>query len=167
MIYITETLNADHNRSGFQCGIDQLDTYIRKISKQDMKRFLSVVHVLTQDNTNTVIGYYTLSSLHIPRSILPDDVIKKLPKGYHDCPATLLGRLAVDKNHQGQKLGETLLIDALKCTYDLTKTQIGSMAVAVDPINKRAETFYEHYGFIRLPDRKRMFLPMKTISNLF
>lgn len=167
MAYLTEPLNPDHNRSGFSCGIDQLDSYIQKISKQDMKRFLTVVHVLTEENTSKVIGYYTLSGLHIPRAMLPEDIIKKLPKGYSDLPATLLGRLAIDLKHQGQGLGEALLLDALKRTYDLTQSSIGSMAVAVDPYDAKSKRFYDQYEFIEIPDRDRMFLPMKTIEKIF
>ena len=44
---------------------------------------------------------------------------------------------------------------------------IGSIAVVVDPINKIAISFYKKYGFINLPDSKRMFLPMQTIKQLF
>jgi hypothetical protein len=30
-----------------------------------------------------------------------------------------------------------------------------------------AEVFYQKYGFIKLPDSGKMFLPMKTIINIF
>jgi len=54
----------------------------------------------------------------------------------------------------------------LKRSYEISKT-IGSFAVIVDPIDQDAENFYEKYGFIKLPDSGKMFLPMKTISQLF
>ena len=167
MTYLTEPLNLEHERSGFNCGIEQLDTYIQKISKQDMKRFLTVVHVLTEESSSGVIGYYTLSGLHIPRAVLPEAIIKKLPKGYNELPATLLGRLAIDLKYQGQGLGEELLLDALKRAYDLTQSSIGSMAVVVDPYNAKSKKFYDQYDFIEIPDRDRMFLPMKTIEKIF
>jgi hypothetical protein len=59
-----------------------------------------------------------------------------------------------------------LLIDALKRSYEISKT-IGSFAVVVDPIDQDAEDFYVKYGFIKLPDSGKMFLPMKTINQLF
>ena len=40
------------------------------------------------------------------------------------------------------------------------------MAVVVDRINNYAEAFYERYGFIRLPDSEKLFLPMNTIKQL-
>ena len=41
------------------------------------------------------------------------------------------------------------------------------MAVIVDPIDEDAKNFYLKYGFIELPNSKKMFMSMKTISTLF
>jgi len=37
----------------------------------------------------------------------------------------------------------------------------------VHPIDKKAEKFYEEYGFQKLSDSGKMFLAMKTIDQLF
>lgn len=58
------------------------------------------------------------------------------------------------------------LIDALKRCFETTDS-IGAYAVIVDPLDNEAATFYEKYGFIKLPDSGKMFLPMKTIKGLF
>jgi hypothetical protein len=50
--------------------------------------------------------------------------------------------------------------------YDLSK-KIGSFAVVVAPLDNEAKDFYNKYGFIILPDSGKMFLPMKTIEQLF
>jgi len=60
-----------------------------------------------------------------------------------------------------------LLLDALKRSFEISATEIGSMAVVVDPLDEEAVRFYEKYGFISLPDSGKMFLPMTTISELF
>ena len=78
----------------------------------------------------------------------------------------MLGRLARDKNIKGERIGETLLLDALKRSFD-TSIKIGSMAVIVDPVDQDAKNFYLKYGFIELPDSEKMFMTMKTISTLF
>lgn len=166
MTFTTMVLNPEHDRSGFNCGVEQLNTYIKKISNQDMKRFLNVVHVMTEKADKRVIGFYTLSNISINRSILPNNIIKKLPNGYHDFPATLIGRLARDLEFKGQGVGEALLLDALRRSYDLTQTGAGSMAVVVDPTNDKAVDFYHRFGFIDIPDRERMFIPMTTIKKL-
>jgi len=64
-------------------------------------------------------------------------------------------------------LGELLLIEALKRSYEISLNSIGSMAVIVDPIDDEAVQFYSIYGFILLADSRKMFIPMETISELF
>lgn len=113
-----------------------------------------------------VTGYYTLSSLSIPRQLWPADFKPEPPRSYSDLPVTLLGRLAVDQSAQGTGLGGQLLIDALLRSWQVASSSVGSMAIFVDPIDEKARSFYKHFGFIPLPDSPRLFLPMKTIEKL-
>lgn len=167
MAYITTPLTKQHDRETFSCGKEPLDRYLKKQAMQDMKRHLAVVFIAIEDASQKIKGYYSLSNDAISRDIVPETVQKKMPPHYSNLPVTLLGRLAVDREHQGQKLGEGLLLDALKRSYEISTTHIGSMAVVVDPIDNSAVDFYRAYGFILLPDRNRLFLPMKTIKTLF
>lgn len=166
MNQISESLNSDHRKSNFSCGIEMLDRYLQKQASQDIKRKLSVCFVINDKTNNSIKGYYTLSNNSIPLETIPDQIQKKLPKSYKSIPTILLGRLAVDTKFQNQGIGKMLLIDALKRSFEISKT-IGSFAVIVDPIDESAERFYTKYGFIKLPDSGKMFLPMKTISQLF
>ena len=166
MSQISEPLNSTHKKSDFSCGKEMLDTYIHKQANQDVKRKLSACFVINETETNLIKGYYTLSNNSIPSEFIPDQIRKKLPGTYETIPTTLLGRLAIDDKFQGQGIGKLILIDALKRSYEISKT-IGSFAVVVDPIDQDAENFYNKYGFIKLPDSGKMFLPMKTISQLF
>ncbi|MDQ6761091.1 MAG: GNAT family N-acetyltransferase [Bacteroidota bacterium] len=166
MNYLTEPLNSLHRKREFSCGKKILDDYFHTQAKQDVKRKLSACFVLAAED-NKVKGYYTLSSASINREILPENIIKKLPPSYQNLPATLLGRLAIDNNYKGQKLGELILIEALKRSYEVSLNSIGSMVVIVDPIDDEAIKFYSKYGFILLADSKKMFIPMETISELF
>lgn len=166
MNQISEPLNSRHKKSDFSCGKEMLDTYIQKQANQDVKRKLSACFVINETETNLIKGYYTLSNNSVPSEFIPDQIRKKLPRAYKSIPTTLLGRLAIDDRFQGQGIGKLILIDALKRSYEISKT-IGSFAVIVDPIDEDAENFYNKYGFIKLPDSGKMFLPMKTISQLF
>lgn len=166
MSQISEPLNSTHEKSAFACGKEMLDDYLHKQANQDVKRKLSACFVIRDGQTDLIKGYYTLSNNSIPLEVIPDEIRKKLPKSYKTIPTTLLGRLAIDHNYQGQGIGKLLLIDALKRSYELSKS-IGSFAVIVDPLDSEAERFYEKYGFIKLPDSKKMFLPIKTIEQLF
>jgi GNAT superfamily N-acetyltransferase len=166
MTYLTEPLDSKHNRESFSCGKVLLDNYIWQQAKQDIKRKLSACFVLVDIETGKISGYYTLSCNSIPNDLIPGPFKKKLPKSYVSLPAILIGRIAIDKNFQGRGTGKILLIDALKRCFDTTD-YIGAFAVIVDPLDNEAEGFYKKYGFIKLPDSGKMFLPMKTIKELF
>ena len=161
---LTEPLDKQHARKGFSCSEPTLDTYIRQYASQDQKRRVAAVFVLA-DEHHSIRGYYTLSSLSIPTESLSEQLQKRLPR-HPSQPATLLGRLAVDTNHQGTGLGETLLMDALYRSY-ASSEQVGSIAVVVDALNDSAVAFYLRYGFIAFSESNRLFLPMQTIAQLF
>ncbi|MBI1770319.1 MAG: GNAT family N-acetyltransferase [Bacteroidetes bacterium] len=165
MTYLTVPLNSLHRRGDFSCGKVQLDNYLHNQVSQDVKRKLSACFILQGEN-DVIKGFYTLSNDSIPADHLPSEIRKKMPPSYTNLPTTLLGRLAVDKDFAKQGLGELLLLDALKRSYDISD-DIGSMAVIVDPLDNNALLFYKKYGFIELPDSGRMFLPMKLVSKLF
>lgn len=114
----------------------------------------------------SILGYYTLSSYGIDVGELPADIAKKLPR-YPLIPATLLGRLAVDRRYQGQGIGEFLLMDALRRALSQS-TGIAAAAVVVDAIDEGAAKFYRHFGFVAFPSiAGHLFLPMKMIVSLF
>lgn len=165
MSYYTVLLDSTHKKNEFNCGQELLDNYLRKQAKQDVQKHLAACFIRANDE-NEVKGYYTLSNSSIKKELIPEGLKKKFPPTNNDLPVTLLGRLAKDKKYKGERLGETLLLDALKRSYDIS-LKIGSFAVIVDPIDVNAKNFYLKYGFIELPDSKRMFLSMKTISVLF
>jgi ribosomal protein S18 acetylase RimI-like enzyme len=160
---VIEPLNPTHDRTGFQCGIEALDRYLKKQAKQDIKRRISRVFVARKpDNPKTVIGYYTLSTLSIELNQLPEKLARKLPR--HPVPAALIGRLAVSNAAQGQGVGKMLLADAIKRTLAVSD-QIAIYAMVVDAINDNARGFYEQFGFTRLSDDSpRLFLPLKSFD---
>ena len=163
----TVELKPSHKKVHFNCGQPLLDDYLKKQASQDMKRQLSACFVIIDQRKKDVIrGYYTLSNTSIPLDYLPDNLKSKLPKSYKSIPATLLGRLARDKEVSKQGMGEFLLMDALFRSYIATEN-LGSYAVIVDPIDEKAIKFYLDYGFTLLPSSKKMFLSMKQIKLLF
>ena len=164
----TEILSNSHRKLklDFSCGKDLLDTYLKTQASQDVRRKLSACFVSLHVETGLIQGYYTLSNNSIPLDMVPDRFKNQLPNSYRSIPTTLLGRLAVDKRFEKKGVGKMLLIDALKRSYEISKS-IGSFAVVVDPLDIDAENFYTKYGFILLPDSRKMFLAMKTIEKLF
>jgi GNAT superfamily N-acetyltransferase len=158
---VIEPLCSNHDRVGFQCGVDSLDNYLQRQANQDIKRRVSRVFVATkQDEPDSIVGYYTLSSLAIELNDLPDSLARKLPR--HPIPAALIGRLAVSQQAQNYGVGKMLLVNAIQRTLSISN-EIAIYAVVVDAINDEAECFYQKFGFSRTnSDRQRLFLPLKS-----
>lgn len=159
---IIEPLNDDHDRTAFYCDVLSLDQYFKKQARQDVRRRISRVFVATRpEKPQTVLGYYTLSTLSIALNQLPENLARKLPK--HPIPAALIGRLAVSRTDQGQGIGKMLLADAIKRTMSVSE-QIAIFAMVVDAIDDNARGFYENFGFALLSDDSaRLFLSLKSI----
>lgn len=160
-----EPLGPQHDRAVFSCGVEALDSYLRKQASQDVRKHAAAVFIMTPDG-KTVAGFYSLSQYSVDLDVVPPEIARKLPK-YPEIPATLLGRLAVSTAFRGQGAGELLLMDALSRCYNGSK-QLASAAVIVDAKDESAARFYTRYGFIALPKiERRLFLPMGTIASLF
>ncbi|MCP9269166.1 GNAT family N-acetyltransferase [Xenorhabdus sp. XENO-1] len=158
---IITQLDRDHDRTNFCCGVIVLDEYIKRQARQDVNRGISRVFVATKDaHPNTILGYYTLSTLAIELSELPQHITKKLPR--YPVPAALLGRLAVNQAIQRGGIGKMLLADAIHRTLSISN-EIAIYAMVVDAIDGAAG-FYEQFGFSYLSSGShRMFLPLKSV----
>lgn len=153
-------------RERFDCGSEVLNRYLQRQASQDMKRKAAAVFVLVDAAGASILGYYALSSFTIETCRIPPEVAARLPR-YPHLPATLIGRLAVDRRNQGRRLGEYLLMDALRRSLENTAT-VGSIAIVVDAKDENARNFYRRYDFISLPDQSdRLFLPMGAVEQLF
>lgn len=160
-----EPLAKRHDRSSFSCGRQELDEYLQTQAGQEMRRRVAAVYVLTEGVDSTVLGYYTLSAHTVDASKLPQDWARKLPR-YPALPATLIGRLAVDRTTQGQGHGVKLVFDALRRAYS-NSSEVGSAAIVVDALDDQAKRFYLKVGFEALLDTpRRLFLPMSSIQQL-
>jgi predicted GNAT family N-acyltransferase len=154
-----------HDRSTFSCGVHALDVYLQRQAAQDMEKHAAVVYVAAIE-PHAIAGYYTLSQFSIDFVHIPEPLAKRLPR-YPVVPATLLGRFAVAIAHRGQRLGETLLFDALHRSL-LQSAHIASTGVIVDAKDEKTAAFYLNYGFTPVLDAgQRLFLPMKTIELMF
>ena len=164
--YHIEALAKQHDRSGFTCDSEPLDTYLRVQAGQDERKRVAATFVLCEGTSHTVLGFYTLSAISVDIGSWPEHVAKTLPR-YPVVPATLLGRLAIDRQLQGRGVGEHLLMDALHRSWQASR-QVASVAVVVDAKDSRAVEFYTHYDFTPFVDLPtRLFLPMSVIEQLF
>lgn len=154
-----------HDRAAFSCGVPALDTYLIRQAAQDMEKHAAVVYVAVIE-TPAIAGYYTLSQFSIDLVKIPETLAKRLTR-YPVVPATLLGRLGVASAYQGQRLGETLLFDALRRSLRQSE-HIASAGIVVDAKDERAAAFYRRYGFVPILDAdNRLFLHMRTVQQMF
>lgn len=130
-------------RSGFVCASDLLTRYFHTQVTQDVRRRIAACYIAMHQASGTIAGFYTLSAADIPLTDLPSDLTKRLPR-YPALPAARLGRLAVDHRFTGQKLGATLLADAV---LRAAASEVAVFAMVVDAKDAQAEAFYRHHGF--------------------
>ena len=158
-----EVLGPQHDRASFKSGAEPLDRYFRTQAGQDARKNMAAPFVLLLPD-GAIAGYYTLSSTAVNVGEWPAQTVRKLPR-YPLIPATLLGRLAVDRRHQGKGYGRFLLADAL---FRAVSSEIASFAVIVDAKDENARRFYERESFLPFPDQPmKLFRPMADIEELF
>jgi GNAT superfamily N-acetyltransferase len=140
-----------------------LDRYLKVQAGQEARKNIAAPFVLVLSD-GTVAGYYTLSATAVNVGELPEQTTRKLPR-YPLIPATLLGRLAVDRRHRGKRYGRFLLADAL-CRA--ARSESASFAVVVNFKDADARRFYERESFLPFPNQPmKSFLPMANIAELF
>ena len=152
-----------HRREQFSCESPELTDFLRTRARKEIKaKALACFVLVPTDDQGRIAGFYTLSATSILLEKLPAELAKKLPR-YPRIPATLIGRLARDLSFKGAGLGDMLMLDALKRSYE-NSAVIGAAAIVVDPKDDTARRFYAEFGFQPLHDRS-MFLPMKAVPQ--
>jgi predicted N-acetyltransferase YhbS len=158
-----EPLRGKHETEGFECGERSLDLWIEKHARQAEASGSARVFVTTDDGRR-VVGFYALAAA----VVRPRDATRRLMRGqskHQAVPAILIGRLAVVIDHQGERVGRSLLQDALLRSA-MAAESIGARAVIVHAISDAAVGFYERFGFERSPtDARHLILLMKDLRK--
>ena len=151
-------INVAHDLSRFHCGKHPLDDWLRHHALASEGRSARTYVVCVGQS---VVGYYCLATGNERRANVP----RKIRHGVPDpTPLMIIGRLAVDTGCQGQRLGESLLRDALKRILAASAI-VGARAALVHAIDDGAKAFYLKYGFIQFPHGSQtLFLPLETIQ---
>jgi len=162
--FTTEALAKRHDRASFDCGVEELNAYLRQQARQDVKKLAAAVFVMIPtDQPKRIAGFYTLSSASVRLGDIPEQRRAKFAR-YPDVPAILIGRLARDVGFPG--LGARLLADAFHRSQRVAD-EIAATVILVDAKNDHARKFYKSFGFesvLGSPDR--MFIPMKTVADV-
>lgn len=136
-----QKLAAEHVLEEFDSGEPSLDDWLRRRALRNEADGASRTYVICEGLR--VVGYYVLAAGAIAHEGAPGSVRRNMPD---PIPVMVLGRLAIDKNRQGQGLGRALLRDAILRTLAAGDI-VGIRAILVHAISPAAKAFYEASGF--------------------
>ena len=142
-----EPLNETHNRKGFDCGVPALNDFLQKFAGQKSNRNQAQTYILSADDNETIIGYFTLTMTHFD---------------WHE--AVGKKNKAVDKRFTGQGVGLFLLRTALEKL--IVANDILGIPIIVVDAKDGVSAFYETIGFQFLEQcGSRLFITMETVLN--
>jgi GNAT superfamily N-acetyltransferase len=140
-----ERLAPTHGASGFDCGEPTLNEWLVRRALRNELSGARRTYVVCKENR--VVGHSCLPNGAIDQDDAPKPLQRNVPS---PIPAKILGRLAVDRRLQGQRLGQALLRDAILRTLQASDIA-GIKALLVHAISGDAKRFYLHHGFVESP----------------
>lgn len=151
-------ITDQHDLSEFNCGKAPLNDWLKQRSLRNESR-ASRCFVVCKGNS--VIGFYCLAAGSVRHDEIPPALKRNMPS---IIPVLMIGRMAVDLAHQGQKIRRGLMSDALKRCLNVSR-EVGATAILVHAIDQEVVPFYAQYGFQPFPQGNLMlFLPMKQLA---
>jgi predicted GNAT family N-acyltransferase len=153
-------LNNQHDKKTFDCGDADLNRWLAQVARQHKEKGVSSTFVVVADESNTEIrGFYAINLAEVVNADLPAQLGKRLPERV---PVFRLGRLATAKSHQGKRIGEFMLFDAIDRVTRIA-TEIGGVGLVVNA-KLSAIGFYLQYGFEQMQDHpNNLFLPTTNL----
>ena len=154
-----EPISEHHIIQHFDCGQPALNDWLKNRSLQSEAKSARTYVVCKE---TIVAGYYCLAAGGVLRDDVPRKIRHNLPTSV---PVMVLGRLAVDAAYQGQKLGSSLLKDAMQRTMAASRVA-GVRCLVVHSIDDESVPFYLQYGFVQFPEgSKTLFLPTENMER--
>jgi GNAT superfamily N-acetyltransferase len=155
-------LTSEHDLSGFDCGEPALDDWLRHRALKNESRF-SRTYVVCEGNR--VVAYFSISAGSVDRAAAPGRIRRNAPD---TIPVSVIGRLAISRDHAGRGLGADILSDALR-RIAIASRNIGIGAVLVHAKDDAAKRFYMKCAeFVEYPENSRtLFLPIETVVAAF
>lgn len=169
LIFNIEPLDQEHDRGVFHCGVDFIDTYLAKRCIKDHARHKSRVYVAAEQDTNRVLGFYTLSLMSLrPEDSTPEEAQRKY--GSWAIPLVYLGQIGVHEEFQkGRGIGSALMLHAFERTAEIANLA-GTYGLALDAIDEERASWYEKRSFERYGSEKdgrvKMACPLTIIQKV-
>jgi len=155
-------LTAEHDLSAFDCGEPVLNDWLRHRALKNESRF-SRTYVVSEGMR--VVAYFCIAAGAVERAGAPGKVRRNAPD---TIPVSVIGRLAVSRDHAGKGLGADILSDGMR-RIAIASQSIGIGAVLVQAKDEAAKRFYLRCAeFIEFPeDSRSLFLPIETVVAAF
>lgn len=141
-----QPLDSTHQLSEFVCSEPSLDEWLKRRAMNNQLTGASRTFVVVDQNSQ-VRGFYAMAAGAVTHQLATSAVRRNMPD---PVPVMVLGRLAVDQQAQGIKLGAAMLRDALNRAIAVSRNT-GVRALLVHAISEQAKRFYMHYGFQESP----------------
>jgi GNAT superfamily N-acetyltransferase len=138
-------LQADDEKLAFDCGVDVLNTWLKRRALLNHLSGASRTYVAMSGKR--IAAYYCLSAGSIQHAAASGKVRHNMPD---PIPVLVLGRLAVDVGFQKRGVGPILLLHALERTQEVTKVA-GIRALLLHAKDEVAAEFYKRFGFVESP----------------
>ncbi|WP_442679837.1 GNAT family N-acetyltransferase [Sphingomonas sp. ASY06-1R] len=170
--FVIEALDPTrHDRTGFSCGIAQVDNFFRRTANK-LARADNIRTFVMLNSAGELIGFYAVNAHAIDYQDLPDRFARSRPS-HGNIPAAYISMIGVDRRFQGRGHGGDLLIDCLIRVLGAADA-LGIAMILLDVLDcgdptqvERRRALYLSYGFAPLPSHPlRLFLPMATVRKL-
>lgn len=151
-------IKSDYEFDKFDCGRNSLNEWLKKRALKNETLNASRTYVVCDQNR--VVGFYCLALGSIDHKDTPGKLRRNMPS---PIPVMVLGRIAVDLDYQGLKIGKAMLKDAVSKTIVISQ-QAGLKGMLVHAIDDSAYYFYKAHGFMECPNNpKTLVLPVSNI----
>lgn len=159
---IVEPLADHHRLEKFDCGYPELSDWLRSHARHALGQGTRT-YVLIDEGRPEVLGYFALAPHLVERKEMPQRIGRGSPA---QIPAILLAKFALDAGMQGTGLGRDLLLRALSTIVEAARSAGGKLVV-VDAVDDAAAAFYQHHGFLPVPEhRRRLVLKISTVARV-
>ncbi len=159
-----EPIDRQHDREAFDCGVAELNLYLRRYARQNhvgggAKTFVAV----RSDEPARILGYYSIGPGELDANRAPAVVARG--RGGYPLPVYRLARLAVDHTEQGRGLGQALLLSAGARALAAASVA-GGLALVIDAIDERAAQWYQRAGAYTTPyEPLLLVIPLEVIAR--
>lgn len=146
-----ERLHKNHALSGFHCGVNDLDEFLKEDSLQQMRFKFNVTYICKYNSK--IIGYFTICSDAIRFKIIKDEdkyLLQSKGVEYPNLPALKICRLGIHRDYQSNGIGTHLVSLIIRQALELSE-RVGLRFITVDAyFQSKSWKFYRDKFYFKL-----------------